>query len=976
MIHFFKKPSFYFLALLLIISTTNLSFAQPANDNCFGAIVLTPSATCTPITGTVAAATQSTPGCTGTADDDVWYSFVANQTSLGVQVSGSTGFNPVVQVFSGGCSSSSSLGCVNNTANGGTETVSLTSLIVGVTYWVRVYHFAAGAPTTPTFTICVSPQAVMPNCATSAAAGNTCDVATLICDVNGYCGSTAASYTADSWPALSSAFCGSIENNSFIQFVANSSTVSLNVWVTSSTSNLGIQILIFSTTSCGGTVTPYTCVSPLAPSTAPSAVTATGLTPGNTYYMMIDGYAGDVCNYVIGVNSGIQVSGQITTSTTNVCLGNPVTLTASGGNGVYAWTPSPDLSATSGSVVIANPTTQGAHTYTMTTNSSNPFCPSTSVSNITINAYAPPTPYAGVDDTVCFGSPIYLFGTQTSTANTMSWQYLATGIVPTPTVSFAPNFSSLTPTVTVNQPGVYKFILRETNSVCGMNRDTMTMLVMNPTQTVTYTPPSCFGLANAEIQIDNPNANEYSFDNGVTWQADSMLAGFSAGTYLVCSKNYLGCQVCSSITISDPTPIQLTVSNDTLICENGIANLSAVASGGTSFLYHWDFTTDTDGIQQLSPAADSTVSVYAENNFGCQSLTETINVNVRPAISATITPSTEICPGYPTNLSVSATGGNNGPYQFTWSSGSVTTGLTSTQLLNPSATTTYTVEVSDGCESTQVTVTSDIEVLPLPVPLISTLSPAVCEPANFVVQSNTDPNMVEHLYWTISDGQQFTDQESITTASMNAGNYNIQLIVESPNGCVDSTTFFNFLTVYPKPTANFTYSPNPVKMFNTEVHLTNYSFNGVSYEWFIQEGNPSYSQSENVQTMFPDGETGNYDVLLVTTSSFGCIDSLVKTIAVLPEILLYVPNTFTPDGDEFNQQWGIQMSGMDTYNFVIRLYNRWGEIVWESFNPSETWDGTYNGSLVQQGTYTWTIEAKDPNNDDKFEYSGHVLVLR
>lgn len=643
---------------------------------------------------------------------------------------------------------------------------------------------------------------------------------------------------------------------------------------------------------------------------------------------------------------------------------------------MYTWNASPDLSSTVGSTVVATPTLQGAHVYTMTTNSSNPQCPSTSVSTVTVNAFSPPTPNAGIDDTVCLGSPINLVGTQTSSSNAMLWQTLTSGISPTPTVSFAPNFSNLTPTVTVNQPGEYKFILRETNTVCGINRDTVSVFVLNPTQTVTYTPPSCFGLANAEIQIDNPEASEYSFDNGVTWQTDSMFAGFAAGTYSVCSKNYLGCQVCSTITIADPTPIQLNVSNDTLICENGTANLLATAVGGTSFLYHWNFTSDTDGMQQISPLSDSTVSVYAENNFGCLSLTESISVSVRPTITASMTPNTEICPGYPTTITVNATGGNNGPYQFTWSNGTVNSGLNSSQLLNPGATTTYTVVISDGCESTPVTLSSEIAVLPLPVPLISTLSPSICEPASFIIQNQTDPNMVEHLYWTISDGQQFADQETITTASMDAGTYNVQMIVESPNGCIDSTTFFNFLTVYPKPIANFTYSPNPVKMFNTEVQLTNYSFNGVSFEWFIQEGNPSYSQSEDVQTLFPDGVTGSYDVLLITTSAFGCVDSLLKTVVVLPEILLYVPNTFTPDGDEFNQQWGIQMSGMDAYNFVIRLYNRWGEIVWESFDANETWDGTFNGTLVQQGTYTWTIEAKDPNNDNKFEYSGHVLVLR
>ena len=99
------------LLLLVIVQSTNL-FAQPANDQCFGATPLVPSTSCNPITGTVANATQSLAGCTGTADDDVWYSFVASQTTLSVMVSGSTGFNPVIQVFSGGCATQTSMACV------------------------------------------------------------------------------------------------------------------------------------------------------------------------------------------------------------------------------------------------------------------------------------------------------------------------------------------------------------------------------------------------------------------------------------------------------------------------------------------------------------------------------------------------------------------------------------------------------------------------------------------------------------------------------------------------------------------------------------------------------------------------------------------------------------------------------------------------------------------------------------------------
>jgi gliding motility-associated-like protein len=970
--------NFNFLSAIIFIAiliSFNNAFAQPANDNCFGATLLTPSVTCIPITGTVANATQSLAGCAGTADDDVWYSFVATQTSLAVQVSGSAGFNPVIQVFSAGCSSLSSLTCANSSSSLN-EIAVLNTLLVGVTYWIRVYHFAATVPTTPTFTICISPQPVMPNCAVSTPAGNTCADAALICDVNGYCGSTSAAYTPDGWPALSTAFCGSIENDSYIQFVANASTVSLNVWVTSSASNLGIQVLIFSTSACGGPVTAYTCVSPLAPSAAAQGITATGLIPGNTYYMMIDGFAGDVCNYVIGVNSGIQVSGQITTSATNVCLGNPVTLNASGGNGVYSWTPNPDLSATSGAVIIANPTSQGPHVYTMTTNSTNPFCPSTSISNITINAFAPPTPNAGIDDTVCLGNPIYLAGAQTSVANSMSWQTLTAGILPVPIVSFSPNFSNLNPTVTVNQPGLYQFVLRETNSVCGINRDTVRVLVVQQQQSVNTNSPSCFGLADGQITIVNPTATQYSFDNGITWGSNATLTGLASGNYTVCSRDYLGCSVCSSVTIVNPIPLQLSVSNDTTICENGSADLLASAIGGNAFLYHWDFTSNQANSQIVSPTINSQYIVYAENEFGCLSLPDTISISVLPGISGLISPNSSVCPGFASIINVSASGGNNGPYNFNWSSGQTNLGLASNQTFSPASPTTYVVTITDGCESTPLVLYSIIDVLPLPIPSISTLDTAICEPANFVVFNTTNPNFVDHLEWQVSNGEQFIDQESIQLNALSAGIYSIQLTVTTPQGCVDSAMFTNFLTVYPVPVAEFGYNPNPVKMFNPTVQLTNYSSNGVSYEWFITEGNPSYSQSQHVQTSFPDGEVGNYEVLLIATSEYGCIDTTTHIVLVLPEIILYVPNTFTPNTDEFNSQWEIHMEGLDIYNFELLVYNRWGQVVWESRNPDESWDGTYKGEIVQDGTYTWTIKGKDIYSDDMFTYNGYVNVLK
>jgi gliding motility-associated-like protein len=97
---------------------------------------------------------------------------------------------------------------------------------------------------------------------------------------------------------------------------------------------------------------------------------------------------------------------------------------------------------------------------------------------------------------------------------------------------------------------------------------------------------------------------------------------------------------------------------------------------------------------------------------------------------------------------------------------------------------------------------------------------------------------------------------------------------------------------------------------------------------------------------------------------------------IVPAILFYAPNTFTPDNDEYNQSWEFFVSGIDIYNFELIIFNRWGEVIWETKDPSVKWDGTFGGKRVPQGTYTWRAWVKDPRNDDKHEFQGHINVIR
>jgi gliding motility-associated-like protein len=124
---------------------------------------------------------------------------------------------------------------------------------------------------------------------------------------------------------------------------------------------------------------------------------------------------------------------------------------------------------------------------------------------------------------------------------------------------------------------------------------------------------------------------------------------------------------------------------------------------------------------------------------------------------------------------------------------------------------------------------------------------------------------------------------------------------------------------------------------------------------------------------------GTYPIEVVHYSN-GCPSEPFNVLVVVgecPSLIYYIPNSFTPDGNEFNQVWRpIFTKGFDPYDFHLTIFNRWGQLIWESYDASVGWDGTYNGKEVQDGIYVWRIEFGDPLNDSKYLKFGNVNVIR
>ncbi len=291
------------------ICVTHVAQSAPANDFCSNAISLTSSTSCSPTTGSTLGATQSLAGtCTGTGDDDVWYSFTAVQTSHTVTVDGNNGFDAVVDVRSGSCSGTN-IQCTDGSAVNGTETSNLTGLTVGSTYLVRVYHYGTGNGGGD-FTICVT------HTAPSAPANDYCTSAVSLTS------STSCNYTSGTTTGATQSLVGTCTGSSdddvWYSFVAASTSETVKVQ-----SGSGFDAVVdVRSGSCQGT--NVQCTDATA-SAGLETSNLTGLTVGSTYFVRV---------YNFGTGSGtgsfqICVTHVGSSAPSNDLCSSPTSLTSS-----------------------------------------------------------------------------------------------------------------------------------------------------------------------------------------------------------------------------------------------------------------------------------------------------------------------------------------------------------------------------------------------------------------------------------------------------------------------------------------------------------------------------------------------------------------------------------------------------------------------------------------------------------------------
>jgi len=641
------------------------------------------------------------------------------------------------------------------------------------------------------------------------------------------------------------------------------------------------------------------------------------------------------------------------------------------------------------------------------------------VANFTITVSPTPTITTPNNLSLCSGQQSGIISL-TGTATTYNWtnDNTAIGLVANGTGNIA-SFTAVNSTAAVISGTV---TVTPVSGLCTGSPITFTISVSSQIiPNFSQLGPYCQNAAAGTLPLTSNNIPSI---NG-TWSATTISTATAGNTTYTFTPAANQCAGTAAMVISTITQPTVTFSPQT-ICAGQNATLAPTTSpaGGT---YLWSNNQTTSSIT-VTPAATTSYSVLYSVS-GCNA-TVTNSVTVNPVLDPTFTQLGNYClnetPGTlsgislngvtgtwnPTTISTLIAGnqnytftpvvgicaniafmslivnplltptfGNFGPYcqnenppilpgnstnipsiAGTWSPPTINTGIVGT--------TNYTFTPTN-------TVCTGNTLIPIvvqlaPEPLVNSNITQGCNPLSVILSS---PNLPNATYSWTANGNAIGTGSNLSTTFLLPGCYDISLTA-SYNGCVATASITDYICVENSPITFFNNFPISVSENTETINFNNNTTGAVSYSWDFGDGTTSALIDPNHQFTTING---NLQVTLTSFSAFGCSSSYTGSIPFKDPAIFYVPNTFTPDEDQFNQTWGPVFSrGFDPHNFSLYIYNRWGELVWESYDANEKWDGNYgkSGKKAAQGIYSWKINYKPKEIDDKISIFGHINLLK
>lgn len=376
------------------------------------------------------------------------------------------------------------------------------------------------------------------------------------------------------------------------------------------------------------------------------------------------------------------------------------------------------------------------------------------------------------------------------------------------------------------------------------------------------------------------------------------------------------------------------------------------------------------------------VTLVTRNLTNCQSLPTIRNVTVprfdNITASFTVSPVVQTMPDRTVTLSSTSA---PGPWNYLWDFGDGTTSTNpalSQHVFPDHGTYTITLTVSnDDCSAQQV---QTVTINPIPPILDFTYNPDQgCAPLTVTFTNTSQYADPGSYYWEFGANQGTSRAINPTYTYNEPGTYSVTLTATNVTGEVVTITKHAIIEVYDKPSAQFNLKPRIIYVPGGKLYTDNQSFGASSYLWDFGDGATS-SEYEPSHTYNEAGE-GRFDISLIAYNELGCSDTLKldAAVQVMKGGQLLIPNAFSPNlsgpGSEHGQNdvFIPMMRGVTEYQLLV--FNRWGELLFETTDPSRGWDGYYKGRLCQQDVYVYKIQAKFADGEN-ITRIGDINLLR
>lgn len=450
-------------------------------------------------------------------------------------------------------------------------------------------------------------------------------------------------------------------------------------------------------------------------------------------------------------------------------------------------------------------------------------------------------------------------------------------------------------------------------------------------------------------------------------------------------KTDKGCDdTITKTTIRHPRPV--VSFNSISACKNDSVifnNLSSINAPDNITSWVWNFGDGSPLTNQFQPKHKYTqdgffnVTLIASSNNGCVSdLTNFVQVYPLPIASFT---ATETCEnGNPTSFFNTSTVNQGSIINNNWDFDD--NGATSTNQFsqhNYATPGVYNVELivetTNGCKDS---VQNNVVVNPKPEANFVSDIQQGCYPYCTQFQDNSVSNAssISNYFWIFGNGEVQTVQDPTVCfenlSHTNDAIYNATLIVTNNFGCKDTLVENNYITVWPKPLANFDVDPEETNMYESLITFTNLSEGGESYFWDYNDG----IESLNFEQEHQYKDTGIYIPSLIVETINGCRDTTEKLVKIDGVLNVYIPSAFTPNGDGVNDYFFVEGFAIDFSDFEFSIFDRWGLLVYRT-EGNFPWDGTYKGDLAPQDSYIYQVRLRGDDNKEK-NYMGNFVLIR